>query len=122
MRRVQLYGTGAATASAVANVTIPSAGKLRGAQISLIIDSTTDNGWVAIEYSKIPTSQINTNGSQEPFLRVAKWFNVGAAGSDSNGVNEWIPLDVDVRQGEIIYLHVAVTTATYYANAIFYYA
>lgn len=122
MRRVQLYGTGAATASAVANVTIPAAGKLRGCAFSGAFDSTTDNARAIVEYSKIPTSQIAVNGSQEPFFIAQLFSNVGAAGFDISSMQFWIPLDIDVRQGEIIYLHAAVNNGTYYANAVFYYA
>lgn len=120
MRRVQLYATGAATASAVANVTIPTAGKLRGVSIHLFWDSSADNSRITIEYSKIPTSQIAVNGSQEPILTVGSYQNGAAA--NLGAVNGYWPLDVDVRQGEIIYVHANITTATYYANAIFFYA
>lgn len=122
MRRVQLYGTGAATASAVANITIPSAGKLRGVLMRLTGDSTTDNASVLVEYSKIPTSQIQVNGSQEPICGLGLFLNVGAAGSFVLAQTLFMPLDVDVRQGEIIYLHALVANVTYTANAIFFYA
>lgn len=121
MRRLQLYGTGNSTASAVANVTIPSAGKIRGVQVCVLSDATADNTSIRLELSRIPTSQISVNGATEPFLSVGIYMNIGAAGADHIAINEWFPLDVDVRQGEIIYLH-ATASATYYFNAILNYA
>jgi len=122
MRTLQLAGTGSATASAVANVTIPSAAKIRGALIAVAIDSVTDNSRLFVECSKIPTSQLLTNGSQEPFLVVGAHVNVGAAGVGFGQINQFVPLDVDARQGEIVYLHVQVTgTLAYWANIILVY-
>lgn len=123
MRRIQIYGTGSASAAAVANATFPTAGKLRGAQCWLVVDSVTDNSRVVVEFSRVPTGQLNTNAAVEPIISLAHQTNIGAAGHDSNGINVWCPLDVDIRAGEIVYLHAYVTgTATYYANAIFNYA
>lgn len=121
MRTIQLYGTGAATANAVAQVTIPTSGKLRGAKITLTADSVTDNSHVRIEFSKAPASQIAVNGALDPFLNCGLFINGTQVAP--NGVNGFYPLDVDVRQGEIIYLHVLVAgTLTYFANVIFDYA
>jgi len=88
----------------------------------MCFDSSADNARAVVEYSKIPTSQIGVNGSQEPFFIAQVVVNLAANGEDFHGVNVWWPLDIDVRQGEIIYLHAAVNNGTYYANAIFYYA
>lgn len=122
MRTLQLYGTAAATASAVAQVTIPSAGRLRGIQFAITCDATADNSRVDLELSKVPSSQIATNGAQDPFFHTT-WFKDGgdAAGTTTGNLNAFFPVDVPVRQGEIIYLHALVTTTTFYAHFILFY-
>lgn len=123
MRTIQLYGTGAATATGVASVTIPSAGRIVGIQVSLAVDSITDNAMARLELSKVPTNQIATNGALDPFLEVDIAGNFATSGLAQTGVNQFFPIDVSVRQGEIIYLHATVTgTITYYANFIIHYA
>lgn len=122
MRTIQLYGTGAATATSVAQVTIPSQGRVVGIQIDLIIDSVTDNALVRLEFSKVPTNQIGTNGALDPILEVGMAGNFATSGLAQAGVNQFFPVDIPVRQGEIIYLHATVAgTVTYYVNAILHY-
>ena len=122
MRTLQLYATGAATATSVAQVTIPAAATLKGVYINFALDCVTDNGQVRAELSKVPTNQIGTNGALDPFLEVGVFSNFVTSGLATGGVNAFMPLDVQCRQGEIVYLHVTVSgTATYYFNAIFVY-
>lgn len=123
MRTIQLYGTGSATATSVAQVTIPSAGRIVGVQVNLAVDCITDNGQVRTELSKVPTNQIGTNGALDPFFEVGLFNNFATSGDATNGVNGFFPVDVAVRQGEIIYLHATIAgTVTYYFNAILHYA
>lgn len=121
MRTLQLYATGAATATSVANVTVPVATTIKGAYVTLVGDATADNSTVRIELSKVPTNQIGVNGAQDPFLEFGTYLNVGAAGAYPMSLNTFYPLDVSCRQGEIIYIHANVTTTTYYVNVIFIY-
>lgn len=121
MRTVQLYGTGSATASAVANVTIPSAGRIKGVIYSVAIDQVADNSSLVLELSKAASSAINTNGALDPFFNVRTFNSLVTSGMVQSSLNGFVPLDVDVRQGEVIYLHAAVTTTTYYANFILIY-
>jgi len=119
-RTIQLYATGSATATSVAQVTIPSAVTLKGATVALYCDSVTDNGFVRIELSKVPTNQIGTNGALDPFLEFGSYTNFLTSGIDANQLLQFIPINVHCRQGEIVYLHATVSgTATYYANIIF---
>lgn len=122
MRNIQLYATGTVTANAIAQVIIPTATRLKQVQVALVIDSVTDNANLAIELSKIPTSLIAVNGAVDPFVAIRVFGNFVTSGlSQTNGA--WvIPLDVECRQGEIIYLHTFVAgTLTYVFNGIFHY-
>lgn len=122
MRTIQLYATGSATATSVASVTIPTAGRVSGIQIALGIDSVTDNAMVRLELSKVPSNQIATNGALDPFLEINLAGNFATSGLAQTGVNQFFPVDVPVRQGEIVYVHATVTgTVTYYVNAILHY-
>jgi hypothetical protein len=119
VRTLQLYATGAATATSVANVVIPSAGRISAIQVQLIIDSITDGALVRIELSKVPNNQIAVNGALDPFLELGVAGNFVTSGLSQGGVNMTYPLDVQCRQGEIIYLHATVAgTVTYYFNGI----
>lgn len=118
LRTLQLYATGSSTASAVAQVTIPSKVTLKGVQYAFSADSVADNGLVVVELSKVPTSQIAVNGAQDPFFEARFFVNLVTSGMASPGANGFCPLSVPCRQGEIVYVHVSVTTSTYYFNAI----
>lgn len=123
MRTLQLYATGAATATSVASVTIPTSARIMGVQIALGIDSVTDNAMVRLELSKVPTNQIATNGSQDPFLEINLAGNFLTSGLAQTGVNQFFPVDIPCRQGELVYVHATITgTATYYFNAILHYS
>ena len=123
MRTLQIYATGSATATSVANVTIPSPARIMGVQIALGIDSVTDNAMVRLELSKVPTNQIATNGAMDPFLEINLAGNFATSGLAQAGVNQFFPVDIPCRQGELIYVHATVGgTATYYFNAILHYA
>lgn len=121
MRTLQLYATAAATANAVAQITIASSTILKGVQWTLAADCVADNGLVAVELSKVPTSQIATNGAQDPFFGIRFYNNLATSGMVANGQSGFFRLAVPCRQGEIIYLHCLVTTATFYFNGIFWY-
>lgn len=122
MQRIQLYATGSATATSVAQVTIPSAGKLKGVALNATFTSITAGAVCRIELSKVPTNQIAVNGALDPILEVGTSSNFVTSGLDQNAINQFFPLDVDVRQGEIVYVHVTVAgTITYTFNAVIYY-
>jgi len=122
MRTLQLYATGSATATSVAQVTIPSSARIRGVQIALGIDSITDNAMVRLEFSKVPTNQIATNGALDAFLEINLSGNFVTSGLAQAGVNQFFPVDIPCRQGEIVYVHATIAgTVTYYVNAILHY-
>lgn len=122
MRTLQLYATGSATGTSVAQVTIPSASKILGIQMMFQVDSITDNGQVRIELSKVPSNQIAVNGALDPFFETGSFSNFVTSGLAASGQTGFFPISIDCRQGEIIYLHATVSgTATYYANFILHY-
>src|SRR4029079_1285618 len=119
LRTLQLYATGSATGTSVAQVTIPSAGTIHACQISLVCTSIVASTVVRIELSKVPTNQIATNGALDPFLECGIATNFVTSGLAHNGVPYTVPLNVPCRQGEIVYLHATVAgTVTYYFNGI----
>lgn len=122
MPNLQLYATGSATATSVAQVTIPAATTLRGAYISLQFDCITDGGQVRLELSKVPTNQIAVNGALDPFLEIGAISNFVTSGLSQGAQLYFVPLNVPCRQGEIVYIHATVAgTATYFCNVIFQY-
>lgn len=119
LRTLQLYATGSATATSVAQVTIPSASTIHAVQIDFTVDSITDNGQVRLELSKVPTNQIGTNGALDPFLEVGYFGNFVTSGLFGSSLNQLFPVNVPCRQGEIVYIHATVSgTATYYFNGL----
>lgn len=121
MRTLKLYGTGAATANAVAQVTIPTSTTLKGVQWAIAIDQVADNSHLGLELSKAATSQIATNGALDPFWEFRHYCNLVTSGMYGGSQNGYAPLKVSCRQGEIVYLHALVTTTTYYAEFILWY-
>lgn len=122
MRTLQLYATGSATGTSVAQVTIPSVATLKGVQVSFQINSITDDAQVRLELSKVPTNQIATNGALDPFLEVGLYGNFVTSGLYQNGIVQFLPIEIPCRQGEVIYLHATVSgTAVYFFNGIIWY-
>ena len=122
MRNVTLFATGSASGNAIAQVVIPTATRLKAVQVAIMIDCITDNAQVRCELSKIPTSLIGTNGAIDPFASFSLSSNFVTNGLAQGGLNQTFPLDVECRQGEIIYLHVAITgTAGYFFTGVFHY-
>lgn len=122
MRNVQLYATGSATGTSVAQITIPVATTIRGVHVALMVDSITDNARVQLEFSKVPSNQAGVNGAFDPFLEVDACSNFVTSGLMQGGQNMFFPLAVQCRAGEILYVHATVTgTATYYITAVFSY-
>lgn len=101
---------------------MPTAGRIAGIQVDFSIDSITDGAQVRCELSKVPTNQIAVNGALDPFFEIGLYGNFVTSGLAQTGVNQFFPVDVPVRQGEIVYLHVTVGgTATLFFNAILHY-
>ncbi len=122
MRTLKLYATGSATGNNVANVVIPSAGRIRGIQVDVSADSITDNAQVDLEVSRASATEINVNGSQQCVCQVGLRNNFVTSGLAAAAVNVFFPVDVAVTQGQIIYLHaVIVGTVTYFGTFLIQY-
>lgn len=121
MRSIQLLGTGSATATGVASVLIPTAGRIKGVLVAVEVDSVTDNSAVYLELSPVNASAIGAASAQDPFLEVRLRNNLLTSGMTLAGINQFFPLDIDVRAGQPIFLHAYVVgTAVYAANFIIY--
>jgi hypothetical protein len=119
---LKLYGTGSATANAVASVQMPGAGRIRGVQVAIMFDSVTDNAAVQIEVSRASAREIAVNGAQQCIVEAAAYSNFVTSGLGQFGINTFLPCDVPNTQGQLIYLHAVVTgTATYTATCILHY-
>lgn len=122
MRTLKLYATGSATANAAANITIPSAGTIRGVQASVRINSITDGAQVDLEVSRASAREIAVNGAQQSIVQVAMESNFVTSGLAQAGVNQFFPVNVTVTQGQLIYLHALVAgTVTFDATFIVHY-
>lgn len=114
MRVIRLYATGAASANNVANVTIPSSARLVGIQWSLNVDTVTDNGAGVFEVSQASATEIAVNGSQQAILELRYWCNLLTSGMVQGGQNGFAPLDVSLKQGQILYFHCQTASLTAY--------
>lgn len=122
MNTLKLYGTGSATANAVAQIIIPNKTTIKGVQICLWIDSVTDNAQVNCEVSRASAREIAVNGSQQCIVEASIAGNFATSGLAQFAVNQFFPVNVPVVQGQIIYLHAVVTgTATYNFTAVVHY-
>jgi hypothetical protein len=120
---LKLYGTGSATANAVANIIVPTRSTIKGVQVCFWFDSITDNAQVNCEISKASAREIAVNGAQQCICEVSIAGNFLTSGLAQFAVNQFFPVSVPVVQGQIIYLHALVTgTATYNFTALVQYA
>lgn len=120
---LKLYGTGAATANAVAQVVIPNKSHIIGVQACVWATSITAASQANIEISKASAKEIHVNGSQQCVCEVGIASNFVTSGLDVIAVNQFFPVSIPVVQGQIIYLHALVTgTVTYDATFLLFYA
>jgi hypothetical protein len=122
MRTLKLYFTGSATANAVAQVIIPSKSVIRAINWQFMLDSIVDNSSAIVEVSKASAREIQVNGSQQCLSEISGYCNFVTSGLYNGSWNLWVPMAIDVIQGQIIYGHAAITgTVNYYATAILHY-
>lgn len=123
MNTIKLYGTGSATANAVAQVIIPNRTKLRAIQVAAWMDSITDGAQLNLEVSRASAKEIAVNGSQQCICEVALYGNFVTSGLAQYAINVFYPLEIETVQGQIIYLHALVAgTLTYNFTGNIWYA
>jgi len=122
MRTLKIFATASATASGAAQVTIPNRGTIRAVQWAVRLNSITDGAQLDLEISRSSAYEIAVNGAQQSISEVAFEGNFVTSGLAQNGINLWVPVNISVDQGQIIYLHARVAgTLTYTATAILHY-
>lgn len=120
MRSIKLYGTGSATANNVANVTIPTAGRLKGIQYSIRIDAPSDNANMSLEVSQASATEYAVNGAQQCVAVFGAFGNLVTSGLAFGSIVGFVPVDVPLKQGQLLYLHAGLISGVtaYYAELI----
>lgn len=122
MNSVKLYGTASATANAVANIQIPSRARIRGVQVAAYANVITDDAVLNLELSRASASEIAVNGAQQCIVQVALFNNFVTSGMVQSGINQFFPVDVEVIQGQLLYMHCQITgTLTFFGNFVIWY-
>lgn len=118
---MRLYGTGAGTANAVAQVIMPSKSRIVGVQVAVSWDQVADNATGVVEVSRASAREIAVNGSQQAICEVRSFNNLVTSGASQSAVTVFLPVDIPVDQGQIIYLHSDCSNTTFYATFILHY-
>lgn len=108
MRTLKLYFAGGSSGNALASIVIPSNTKLRQIQYAWYFDSITDNADCTLELSRASASEIAVNGAQQCVAQVTSGNNFVTSGLSSSAVNGFIPVNIPMVQGQILYLHALV--------------
>lgn len=117
MRTYKIYGTGAATANNVANILVGKSGRIKSIRWSARVDAVADNSVAVLELSMSPQAQSGTNDTTSEIAEVSIFGNLATSGFVHSSLKAQELVDIPIAQGERVYLHVAITTATYYATA-----
>jgi hypothetical protein len=119
MRSIKLYAAGSAAANNAANVTIPSATKLLGIQYAIYFDAVADNSRADIECSLASSNEIAVNGAQQCIAQWGFYQSLVTSGMVQSTLVGFLPVDVALKQGQFVYLHVQnVTTVTYFFTGL----
>lgn len=92
-----------ATANAAAYVEFTRAAKIRMIQISIQADLDAEGEYYNVDLSTVPYYQGSTNDSQGILATMNDYL--GGAVGPSQGVNIVIPCDIQVENGQRIYLN-----------------
>lgn len=108
MRIYKLYGVVTTTANNIASIQLVRSGKIKGIQAAAYVDSNTDNAQLIVEASLVPVNQIAVNDTQGQLCELRWAGNFVTSGLSSEGINEFLPMDVPVQAGEKVYLNAQV--------------
>jgi len=112
MRTFQIaFASIAATANAVAQLAIPSKCKVKQVVWSVNNSDETD-GTAVLELSKASATEVGVNGAQQVISNITLGQSLTTSGLSQTHVNFAHPVDVDVDQGQILYLHATISTMT----------
>lgn len=105
---LKLYGTGSATANAVASLLIPTTAVIRQILAALRYNTITDGAQVDLELSRASSRQIQTNEAQDSIAQIAFEQNFVTSGMAVGRQNIVIPCRERFVQGSRLYLHALV--------------
>jgi len=119
MRSIKLYAAGAAAANNAANVIIPGNSRLVGVQYSIYFDAVADNSRADLELSLASSNEIAVNGAQQCVAQWGFYQSLVTSGMVQSVLTGFYPVDVPLKQGQYLYLHVQnVTTVTYFFTGL----
>lgn len=117
----QLYAGASASASGAATVTIRRDCEIVGIGYSVLLDQVADNSSARIAVSVNPTSQIGVNDGMGSLLEVGQYANLVTSGLSQNSLSGYAQIPpIALRTNDVLYLHAAIVTSTYYANFVIY--
>lgn len=105
MTQYYLYNTFTGTANAGAQIQIIQKGRIIGVQWCVTADLDADGEYFAVELSLVPIYQSDTNDSKGIISNIRQLAAVGAAGTAVSGTNLFVPVDVPVGAGQLLYLN-----------------
>jgi len=102
----------AATANAVAQITIPGRCKLKQVVWSFRDNQTGADGEAVLQLSKASATEIGVNGAQQVISNVTLEKDLVTSGMAQGGVHFVHPVDESLDQGQILYVHAAIDALT----------
>lgn len=121
IKTYQLYGTAAASASAVAAVTVRRDCEVVGIGWGFEFDQVADNSRGIVALSVNPSTQIATNDGMGTMLEVRQSTNLVTSGIGATGQNGFALIPpVALRTNDILYMHMSIVTTTITGSFIIY--
>jgi hypothetical protein len=115
----KIYATGSASGNSLAQITLPSKGRIVGVQWAVWYDSITDNAGLVLEISRSASSEIGVNSAQQCVSELAFRQNFVTSGLAPGLANAFFPVDVPMDQGQILYMHgLVVGVITFTGGAV----
>lgn len=122
MNTLKIYKSNASAGNAVAQIIIPNRSTIKA--VAWSAHNGDSGAHCRFEISRASATEIGVNGAQQCIAEVdLESFESGTpASAVAAGQNGFIPCDVPVVQGQIIYLHMAGDSTTNEFSAVIYYA
>lgn len=84
----------------------------------MTFDAIADNNAGAVEISQASATEIAVNGAQQAICEVRCFNNLVTSGMTMVSLTGFFPVDVAVKQGQIIYLHAVIAAGSYVFTGI----